>query len=237
MCGLTCSGYALQRVLGPYGQYQSAMKKMDTSEQMYGIAEPSSASAKSREVSSKTNQLAFPADHKRDRDKKKKQRTTTKLERHENPLCTGTVKAKVSVRPYKASQLTTSVDVSSSEIHLPHVENDSKEKLPGVPPQQALAPIPSTAPSQRKRQKKQRRSNSHAEDPVSECVAQSIPLKPRPEALSIETSSTPIQSDGPDTGDVRHMLNELLHPPPVSLVTPILTPNKLQPFTFPTAVR
>ena len=66
----------------------------------------------------------------------------------------------------------------------------------------------------------------------------SLPVKPRPEALNIsisESSYTSAQSDGPDTGDVRHMLQELLHPPPISLVTPIPTPNKLQPFTFPTS--
>lgn len=59
--------------------------------------------------------------------------------------------------------------------------------------------------------------------------------KPRPEALHIHvTADNCGQNDAPDTGDVRHMLQELLYPPPVSLVTPIPTPNKVQPFIFPT---
>ena len=70
---------------------------------------------------------------------------------------------------------------------------------------------------------------------VSELVE---PSKPRPEALRIRvTPDNSGQNDVPDTGDVRHMLQELLYPPPVSLVTPIPTPNKVQPsFIFPTPV-
>ena len=240
----------LQRILGPYGQYQSAIE-METSEQMYGIAEPS---ATSREGSSRSSQVvSLPADHKRDKVKKKQR--TTKLEKGSQSLGDppGTVlgRKKVSVRPYnKSSQQSASLDAANNEIHLPHFETDTKDyqsKLPcGLPansfPTQPPSTVPSIAPSvtvkARKKLKKQKRNNSHTEETPSEHVAPSISIKPRPEALNIavsESSSFPGQSDGPDTGDVRHMLHELLHPPPVSLVTPILTPSKVQPFTFPTS--
>ena len=76
---------------------------------------------------------------------------------------------------------------------------------------------------------------SGLEPPKPLIEAPPIVIKPRPEALSIPaTAGTPVQSDAPDTGDVRHMLHELLHPPPVSLVTPIPTPNTVKPFVFPT---
>lgn len=72
-------------------------------------------------------------------------------------------------------------------------------------------------------------------------------IRQRPEALSLPgRGSVPVsvipsessvgaghQSDAPDTGDVEHMLDELLHPPSLSLVTPIPTPNTFTPFVFP----
>ncbi len=59
--------------------------------------------------------------------------------------------------------------------------------------------------------------------------------KSRPEDLLL-CSSQDVESSGndaPDTGDVQHMLEELLHPPPLSLVTPIATPKNGTPFVFP----
>ncbi len=64
--------------------------------------------------------------------------------------------------------------------------------------------------------------------------------KPRPEALSLSTTTAipanTSSSDVSDSGDVRHMLHELLNPTPLSLVTPIPTPSKGHPFTFPVPV-
>ncbi len=236
----------LQRVLGPYVQYQSAMKKMDTSEQMYGIAEPSAAALKSREGSSKPSQPGpLSADQKRD--KIKKRQRTTKLvvgseknnssQSVQEPPDTVAVRKKVSVRPYnKASHQSGAFD------HLPHSETDLKAKITcglsascSSPPQQTPSIAQDATRAKKKVKKPPKRINSLVEE---ESIAPSLPAKPRPEALSIsvsENGSTPGQSDGPDTGDVHHMLQELLHPPPVSLVTPILTPNKVQPFTFPTS--
>lgn len=92
-----------------------------------------------------------------------------------------------------------------------------------------------------KKTKRKRSSLVHEIHPnlPSKSVDPTGPLsnRSRPEALSlpvVNVSSTPGHSEGPDTGDVRHMLQELLHPQPVSLVTPIPTPNKVQPFIFPT---
>ena len=63
-------------------------------------------------------------------------------------------------------------------------------------------------------------------------------MKSRPEALQLSDmmggDNTSV-SDGPDTGDVQHMLDVLLHPPALSLVTPIATPKNTAPFIFPTS--
>ena len=72
------------------------------------------------------------------------------------------------------------------------------------------------------------------------------PTKQRPEELSLfGHGSTPLStssesvtclsghSDAPDTKDVQFMLDQLLHPPPLSLVTPIPTPSTFKPFVFP----
>lgn len=117
----------------------------------------------------------------------------------------------------------------------------------GAVHQSAAEQVPSNAAvasskSKKKLKKQKKRGVGEIESELEPAVS-SKPLtetppaaiKPRPEALSIpETAGTPVQSDAPDTGDVRHMLHELLHPPPVSLVTPIPTPNTVKPFVFPT---
>lgn len=95
------------------------------------------------------------------------------------------------------------------------------------------------AKEKRKAKKTKRRRSSHVyESPTSIAPLdpEHLPSKTRPEALSLSMdnmSCTPTDSDVPDTGDVRHMLQELLHPQSVSLVTPIPTPNKIKPFVFP----
>lgn len=77
-----------------------------------------------------------------------------------------------------------------------------------------------------------------------------VPNKSRPGALKLpvaggdpdqgpgrsdvlDTGDVLDAGDVPDTGDVQHMLHELLNPPHVSVVTPIPTPSKGQPFIFP----
>lgn len=124
------------------------------------------------------------------------------------------------------------------------------------------APEAQNAISRTKREKKVRKKNSpprvrHGSHPVVRPVGElpllsSLPrpppdqMKQRPEALCLPGHgslhvSVPSKrnigqghpSDPPDTGDVQHMLDELLHPPSLSLVTPIPTPNTFTPFVFP----
>ena len=206
-------------------------------EQMYGIAEPPAVTVK-REPSS---QPSTAADQKREK-LKKKQRTNKGAVGSEqsnqslqDTTDTGIGKKKASIRPHsKHSHQMVSAESTSGTAHLPHPETDSQLKLPcglqassNCPPQHVSSSV-----AKKKIKKPRKKNNDHSE----ECLSEPMPIKIRPEALNIsvpENTSTPSQNDGPDTGDVQHMLQELLNPPQLSLVTPIPTPNKLQPFTFP----
>ena len=92
-----------------------------------------------------------------------------------------------------------------------------------------------------KKSKKRKNNLTYKNDTRPTSVAQSSvshpqPAKQRPEALSLsmnDSSSISGYSDVPDTGDVRNMLQELMYPQPLSFITPIPTPNKVQPFVFP----
>lgn len=100
---------------------------------------------------------------------------------------------------------------------------------------------------ERKKLKKTKKRTTHIKESPSmgTSIAMPDPAPPdpahlssklRPEALSLsmnDMSNTCTDNDNPDTGDIRHMLQELLHPQSVSLVTPIPTPNKVKPFIFP----
>ena len=74
-------------------------------------------------------------------------------------------------------------------------------------------------------------SESHVTSlPVKSESFQLEPIKPRPGKLKITTFSDDVSMD---SGDVQSMLQELLNPLPHSLVTPIITPVKKEPFIFP----
>lgn len=257
------------------------MRKLDTTEQMYGVAEPAS----SKVLQTKTSHVTQLPNHKKEKlRKKQKVEDTGKVDLSipEHVVVTSR-KKKASVRPYQTvpsarsnagsvqySSLLVKHGVSPSELHV-----DSTSSIPtnthrssntsglitsshptnthpttsthptGIHPSSVLltnvqlstagqvsTPIPVGSKEKRKVKKQKKRRNSEVESEGTQPQ-----IKPRPDALNIpETASTPVQSDAPDTGDVHYMLQELLHPPPVSLVTPIPTPNTVKPFIFPTPV-
>ena len=104
-----------------------------------------------------------------------------------------------------------------------------------------------------KKLKRKKRSPEESHHGLGKTATLSFPHHPpeqhkaRPEVLSLPGRGSCMASlpgdggavdgtpnDGPDTGDVQHMLDELLHPPALSLVTPIPTPKTSGgPFVFP----
>lgn len=239
-----------QNVLGgSYSDYQSAMRKMGVNDQLYGVAEPTLTSKPPPldESSKISHQL-----DKRDRPKKK-----WKDKSLPEPVDITEKKKKASVRPFKSSSRTTSLggnagSTSYSSLQGKHTSSviASSEELSGVTPSvdcslEEQKPDTHASFREKKRPKKAKKRKNSFIETKPEGTLPPAPTKPhleisptksRPEALSIATAATDSSStpDAPDTGDVHHMLQELLHPPAVSLVTPIPTPNTTQPFVFPT---
>lgn len=171
-------------------------------------------------------------------------------------------KKKISVPPYKGPYQTVSTDTSNDMAHFPLVKKHSSNLFPFSKLSSGTADsdvhtsasnsvtqvtISSTAtptiPAKERKKKTKKRKSSHVYESPSVDTSisapnmapdpASLPSKPRPEALSLPADNISTNNDVPDTGDVRHMLQELLHPQSVSLVTPIPTPNKVKPFIFP----
>lgn len=215
-------------------------------EQMYGVAELTPSSKPHPPVSSKVSQIVQPmfnVDLKKEK-LKKQQQVVVGVGEHDlhsvsESAAVSALKKKVSVPPYKGS-----CQIVSSK---PTISSNSLNKFPsstavtGISTNtftQSSSSIPKK--SKVKKPKKSKSTNSHDSlSSVSTNISSQnvIPTsKPRPEALSLPvaiTTDAPPHSDTPDTGDVRHMLQELLHPKSFPLVTPIPTPNKVQPFVFP----
>lgn len=212
-------------------------------EQMYGVAEPQSAGG----------QNVHPASANLKREKsRKKQQDDLKLVGDSEQLDMTSGRKKASVAPYKDSCQTT--ERSSDTFHLPHScdalsSSSHTSNSAGIhsstshsvtltvhQPLQSSTATPSQVPKERKKIKKIKRS-VQAPFPLGTHIASSdgdhLPTKTRPRALDLPVEDSSGTS-GPDTGDIRHMLQELLNPQSVSLVTPIPTPNKVKPFTFPT---
>ena len=222
---------------------------MGVTDQLYGVAEPTLTS-KPPPLDESTSKVSHQPD-KRDRPKKK-----WKDKSLPEPVDMTERKKKASVRPFKSSSHTGSLggnagSASYSSFQGKHTSSAiaSSEELSGVTPAadcslEEQKPDTHASFREKKRLKKAKKRKSSFIETKPEDTLPPAPIKPhleisptksRPEALSIATatdsSSTP---DAPDTGDVHHMLQELLHPPAVSLVTPIPTPNTTQPFVFPT---
>ena len=236
----------LQNVLGKYDDYRSAMSKVhNMSEQMYGVAEL----APSQEL--KPGQVLPTSELK----KRKKQHHDSKFEVSHSAPADPSGKKKASVAPYMASDLATSTEHSIDTTHYSLEKKHSSILLPSSSHQfpstatvctttghsTALASNLTTAimapPTKEKKSKKpKKRRSSHVYESLVDSNITNVSVDPvsksRPEALHLPSANTGV-SPGPDTGDVRHMLQELLHPPSVSLVTPIPTPNKVKPFVFP----
>jgi hypothetical protein len=254
----------MQNVLGSYSDY---VRKMDTHEQMYGVAEVAPATLKAPPKTSRGVQLPTP-NHKKEKLRKKLKVEGGKVDQSiPEDVVVPARKKKASVRPYQPVSATRnntsmqhSVKHSLSPSKLPvgptptYTHSSSMHPTSTFaasiqPVSSHLTSVPqsivehggvvsahgSTRPVKKKVKKQKKRRNSEmesAEDVQKPCTESApIPIKPRPEALNIP--ETAVQSDAPDTGDVRCMLQELLHPPPVSLVTPIPTPNTVKPFVFP----
>jgi len=149
-------------------------------------------------------------------------------------------------RSDSSAQLTSSTLSSNCQAHSPPT-NHSTSTSHSISQQIYSSSLPSStsappAVKDKKMKKPKRRKSAHIHDAGPALVSEStnsgvsLPSKSRPEALNLpvsDASHTPGHCDGPDTGDLKHMLQELLHPHSVSLVTPIPTPNKVQPFVFP----
>lgn len=247
----------LQNVLGPYKDYQTVVKAMDPNEQMkyYGVAELNPVltvrSAPTEGGPSKGNHIVPPPPsrvYKKERPKKKHRdlKETGGLGHEElngslqesTTTTSKTKKKKGSIHPYKVypapQEKNPTPSSSTTEI------NSSQTSAHTVSNSQDIA----LAVKQKKPKKIKKKKGSPLQvissglNQVEELVKHSPqPIKQRPGALCLsrtEPSSTPPSyGDVPDTGDVQHMLQELLHPPPLSLVTPIPTPNKTRPFVFP----
>lgn len=243
MCWYVC---VLQNVLGRYSDYQSAMRKMNMNEQMYGVAEPTPS------LKARTSHLTQPPNPNQKKEKfRKKQHKDCKLGGDGDQPVTEYVerKKKASVQPYHTVSSASASGTSHSSLLVKHItppSEDALSKLSGTSTlptsvQHSTTEQVSSKSTQFvgskgkvKVKKQKKRKNGDMESESVSIPNRPPPAKPRPEALSLpETESTPIQSDVPDTGDVRYMLQELLHPTPVSLVTPIPTPNTVKPFIFP----
>lgn len=231
----------LQNVLGSYSDFQ---KMNFNNEQMYGVAEMAHSSVTKSKASQeglplKREPLSHPPQHKRDKVKKKHrdpkpEGTNTSSSSQELPHSSSHVRKKASVRPYKASQVIE--DNKEMTVTSRHQENSTNHQdSVSSQPRAAVAlksdhhPT-SEPPTKQKKVKKAKKRKSSVNEDASQLN------KYRPEALNlpyVDSSSTPGHSDVPDTGDVRNMLKELLNPTPLSVVTPLPTPSKVQPFFFP----
>lgn len=249
---------SLQNVLGRYSDFP-----MDKSEQMYGVAEPTQGS-KPRETSSRTGHNAQSPSLDLKKDKVRKKPKLIGVGEKVNQSIPEVRKA--SVQPFSShshapsllkkntdssyqlvagSSLTSQASSNASHSVTQHISNSDttlssvtkgRKKVKRLR-KKRNSPIESEFDIQSKFSKPQVpevpesvESSKLPPEPVESS-------KPRPGALHIHvTPDNCGQNDVPDTGDVRHMLQELLYPPPVSLVTPIPTPNKVQPFIFPTHV-